>query len=330
MPHKARLRLSQAGIITLGAFLGIFLGWLAVRGVDWGRVRQAMSDFPLALLALAVAVLMVSSFLRALRWRLLWTTEKVSTLRLFLIENAGLGLNNISPIRVMDEAVELGILALRDRLPGGSIVATMMLCRIQDLAFTILFIAIAVATLPALLRFTPAIGLTGLYFIAWLAILLNLGRIIRRFPALRRLPGVASFESAIRSARLQKRRLAVSFALTWASWLLMTPLGWAIAEGVGISLPLYQLMFIVLGSIFFATAVPGLPSAVGTFEFAAVSLLDLFGVPREPAVTFSIILHAVLFIPPMAFTVIVLPREGVGSIKALLNLMRRGREARDD
>jgi uncharacterized protein (TIRG00374 family) len=328
MPHKARLRLSQAVLIVLGAFLGLFLGWLAIRGTDWARVTQALSEFPPALLALAVALLMASSFIRALRWRLLWTTERVSALRLFLIENAALGLNNISPIRALDEALELGILALRDRLPGGAIVATMMLCRIQDLAFTMLFVAVAVATLPPLLRFTPAIGLTGLYFVAWLVILLNLGRIARRFPRLRHLPVVASFERALSAIRGERRRLAASFALTWTYWLLLTPIGWAIAEGVGISLPFHQLMFTVLGSIFFATAVPGLPGAVGTFEFAAVSLLGLFGVPREPAVTFSIILHAVLFVPPTIITVIVLPREGAGSIKALLDLVRRGGEAR--
>jgi hypothetical protein len=46
MPRKARLSLSQAVLTVLGVFLGLFLGWLAIRGTDWARVTQALSDFP--------------------------------------------------------------------------------------------------------------------------------------------------------------------------------------------------------------------------------------------------------------------------------------------
>ena len=319
--------IKQASMVVLGAGLGIFLGWLAVRGTDWDRVRNALGDFPSAMLALALALLLLSFWLRAMRWRLLWTTHKVRTLRLFLVENAALGLNNISPIRALDEPLELGILVLRDRLPGGTVVATMVMSRMQDLAFTILFVAVAVASLPVLLRFTPAFAFGALWLVAWLAILLNLGRIVKRFPALGRLPGVASFEEALKDMWRRKRRVAMAFALTCSYWLLLAPIGWVIADGVGIDLALHKVMFTVLGSIFFATAVPGLPSAIGTFEFAVVSLLDLFGISQEPAITFAIIVHAVLFLPPTVFTIFVLPREGMGSIGALRSTLRRGREA---
>lgn len=318
----------QAALAASGVLLGALLGWLAFRGIDWGRVWPEIVQFPPRLLALALLILIASFYLRALRWRLLWTTEKVSTLRLFFVESAALGLNNLSPIRALDEPTIFGILAWRDRLPGGALVATMMACRIQDLAFTLLFIGISVAVLPVLLQFTPAIVLTSLYFIIWITIMLNLGRLVRRFPALRRIPGVDSFESAMTTIRAEKRRTTASFALTIAYWLLLAPLGWIIAVGVGIDLPFHQVMFAVLGSIFFATAVPGLPSAIGTFEFAVVSLLGLFGTPREPAITFSIILHAVLFVPPIMFAIVVLPREGAGSIGGLKDLIARGLQTR--
>jgi uncharacterized protein (TIRG00374 family) len=321
MHHHARQWLFRGSSVVLGIGLGLTLGWLAIRGTDWGKVGSALRDFPPLLLALAFALVLLSSYLRALRWRLFWTSEKVTTLRLFWVENAALGVNNLSPIRILDEPVQVGILFLRDRLPLASILATTLMCRIQDLAFTILFITVATLTLPSLLHLTPALVPTSLFFIGCLVLLLTLDRFVRRFPRLARLPWVASFVRAVHHIRAQKRRLAAAFGLTCLYWLILGPLGWVIAQGLGLDIPLYPVTVTVLGAIFFATAVPGLPGAIGTFEFAALSLLGLWEVPKEPALSFAIILHTVLQLPSIAIAALVLPREGVKSIKALRELM---------
>ena len=322
-------RLTQWGTLALGAFLGVLLGWIALRETDWGRVRDAMADFSLLALAGALALFLLSGYLRAQRWRLLWATEKVSALRLFWVENASLGLNNISPIRALDEPVAFGILVLRDRLPGGSIIATMLVSRIQDLAFTLLFTAVAIATLPELLRFTPAIILTSLFFIVWLFLMVNAKRIAPRFPQVRRIPGIMSLERSLVALQARKGRIAAAFGLTCAYWLVLGPLGWVIAQGAGIDLSFHKVLVTVLAAQFFATALPGLPGAIGSFEFAVVSLLDLWGIPTEPAViTFAIILHAVLFLPPTLASIVVLPREGLGSVGAIRSMMKRSQEAR--
>ena len=328
MPDKVRPWITQIALALLGVGLGLFLGWLAIRGTDWTRVKQAMGQFPPSMLILALVLLVISAYLRAARWRLLWITEKVSTLRLFWVENAALGLNNLSPVRALDEPVELGILTLRDRLPVGTVAATIVVSRILDLVFTLLFVTAAVASLPALLQFTPAIALTALYLFVWLLLLLNIRRIVEKFPGLRRLRWVTSFEDALAIVRLQRRRLIMSFGLTAVYWLILGPVGWAVAAGTGIDVAFHHVMFVVMGSIFFATAIPGLPGAIGTFEFAAVSLLAILGVPREDAVTFAIVLHVILVVPQTLVTIVVLPREGLGSIKALRELIRSSREAR--
>lgn len=314
--------------MAAGAALSLSLGWLAIRGTNWEEVRDALSASSPLMVAVAVALVLVSAWVRAVRWRLLWVKEKVSALRLFWIENAALGVNNFSPIRAMDEALEFGILTLRDRLPGSSVVATMMMCRVQDLAFTLLAITVATATTPVLLRLAPAIVPLSLLFVGWLAIIASLGRIVNRFPRLGRISAVASFAHAVDTLWSRKRRLAVTFSVTGTYWLLLGPAGWAVARSAGIELTFQQAMVTVLGAIFFATALPGLPGAVGTFEFAAVALMELWGVTRESAVTFSIILHAVLFLPPMVFSVVVLPREGLGSIRAFREMRQRALQAR--
>jgi uncharacterized protein (TIRG00374 family) len=309
-------------LCIMGMGFGLFLGRLALQGANWGEIRQALAGWPLWIIAVSVLLVLASSYLRGLRWSLLWTNPKVSALRLTLVENAALGLNNISPIRMFDEGLELGILTLRDQLPGGSVVATMVMCRIQDLAFTLTFIALALMFLPPLWSMAMVLVGTSLFFGGWLVILLNLELIARRFPLLRRIPGLSNFTAGVQALRKRKRRLLLTFSITAAYWLLLGPIGLLMAKGAGIDLPFHLLMVTVLGAIFFCTAIPGLPGAVGTFEFATVSLLELWDVPRSQALGFAIVLHAVLFLPMTAFTVAVLPREGLGSIRALRRILR--------
>ena len=315
----------QGSILLVGVAFSVVLGWLTVQGIEWDRVRDRVVEFPLPLLALALVLLAVSGYLRAVRWRVLWSKQRVSALRLFWVENAAIGLNNLSPVRALDEPLILGILTLRDKLPGGTVVATVVMTRVLDLAFSLVVIGIAVATLPVLLRYTPIIVGTSLYFVILIAVLLNLRRIIKRFPSLNQLPGVSGFLDAIHDLKLDWRRTGVALCFTIAYWLILGPIAWAIAGGVGLDIDPYRLIVTALGAIFFSTALPGLPGAIGTFEFATVTLLEFWGAPKEEALTFAIILHFILFVPPSIVAAVVLPREGIGSIAALRRLLNERR-----
>ena len=317
----------QGSILLVGVAFSVVLGWLTIQGIEWDRVRDRATGFPLPLLALALVLLAVSGYLRAVRWRVLWSKQRVSALRLFWVENAAIGLNNLSPVRALDEPLILGILTLRDRLPGGTVVATMVATRVLDLAFSLVVIGIAVATLPVLLRYMPIIAGTSLYFVILIAVLLNLRRIIKRFPWLNQLPGIAGFQEAIHALKLDWRRIGVALGFTIAYWLFLGPIAWTIAGGVGLDIDPYKLIVVAFGAIFFSTALPGLPGALGTFEFAAVTLLEFWGAPKEEALTFAIILHLILFVPPSLVTVVMLPREGIGSIAALRRLLSKRRQS---
>ena len=322
--------LPQTALGLLGAVLGLFLGALAIQGTHWQEVRDSLRGWsPLAVI-LSVGLVVASSYLRGLRWSLLWTTRKVSALRLMLIENAAIGLNNISPVRFFDEGLELGILTLRDRLPGGPLLVTMMMSRIQDLAFTLSFILVSLAFLPRLWQYTPVVLGAVLFFAGWMAMALSFSRVVRRYPVLLRIPWLSSFEEGIRGLWTRRRRLAVTFAVTAAYWLLLVPVGMLLANETQINLPFHLIMVTVLGAIFFSTSVPGLPGALGTFEFAVVSLLGLWDVPKEQALSFALVLHAVLFLPITAFTVVVLPREGIGSIRAIREILRARHQVRGE
>ena len=146
--------------------------------------------------------------------------------------------------------------------------------------------------------------------------------VVQRFPVFRRIPGVSSFQLTIKALWGMPKKLSVTFTLTGAYWLMLVPVGVLFAREAGITLPFYLIMVTVMGAIFFSTSVPGLPGAVGTFEFAVVNLLNLWDVPQEASLSFAIALHAVLFLPITAFTFFVLPREGFLSFRAARELFR--------
>lgn len=321
----SRRRSGRVGLALLGVVLGLYLGYLAVSGVRWDEVRNSLTGWPAWIVVAAVASVLLSSYLRGLRWSMLWSTPAVSGFRLMVVENAALGLNNLSPVRMFDEALELGILTLRDRLPGGQVIATMMMSRVQDLAFTLTFIALALLFIPRLWQYAPVLFGAVAFFGAWVLIILNFRVAVRLIPSLSSLPGATVFEGTMRALWRDPRRLARSFLLTASYWLLLAPAGMLLAHGAHIALPPHVVLVVVLGAIFFATSVPGLPGAVGTFEFAVVSLLSLWEVPREQALAFAVALHAVLYLPITAFAVVVLPREGLGSLRAIRELMESRR-----
>ena len=118
----------------------------------------------------------------------------------------------------------------------------------------------------------------------------------------------------------------MAFLLSLFQAVLIGLSGWMVAQATHISLSMPTMIVITLGITFFSSTVPGLPMALGTFEFAAVSMLALWGVDREQAIAFALILHAVLFVPPIIFAMFFLPREGLLSARELKSLTVRTRK----
>ena len=299
-------------LVPFGFTLGGFFLYLTIRGIDWAEVREQLADTALTAVAGSVAIMLFSSFLRAYRWRLMWTSERVTTWRLFSVEMSALGLNNFAPVRLMDEPAVLTMLTLRDKHPAPIVVATIVMTRVQDIMFTMVFATGSIAFEPQIARLAgPAVYLSGI-LIVFFVLLLNLGRIARRFAFLGKIPGLLTYEQTVNEAMRRKKEVAVTGALTIIYSLMLGPCAWVLAQGMGVEISIFQATIVALGSIFFATSLPGLPGAVGTFELAVVAILAIWDVPRELAIGFGLILHLVLLGPTTLFALVVLPREGIG------------------
>ena len=334
--------LKSFGPSALGIAASIVLGWLVIRGLDWGDVIDSFQGVSVPLVALAFVVFLLASVLRAIRWQMLFTEKRVSTMRLFIVQNEGIGLNNLVPVRIASELAQLTVLSLRDGVRVSTAVATLGMERVLDLVASASILAAAFFGLafffeePEMEVFTPVI--VGLLIISVVAVVVvpvvawggsGAAVVLKRLPFLAEM--LASLSQALKDLGRSPGRLASASALTLLYWILVGITAWLVAQAVDVQISPIVATLVILGSIFFATSVPGAPSAIGTFEFAVVGVLRVLGLVNEDneaaAFGFAVITHAVFFLPSTVIAAVFLPREGLGSIRTVRRTLFKSAES---
>ena len=307
----------------LGIIASLGLGWLALQGLDWDQVLDALRDLPLYLIALALGIFLLSNFAGAYRWKLLFLKEEISVYRLFLVENMGLGLNNLLPIRIASEAAQFTILTLRDGISRGAALATLGMTRVIDIWASTLLLAISLPFVPGaghLARYAAGAFIFSLLLLA-LILFLAWGR--RGLPIVGRLPLLGTLAIALGELEQRKTRLMASILVSVGKWIILGISGWVVALGMDIPLSLPQVVLVVLATIFVATSLPSLPGAIGTFEAAMIYVTGLFDVDKNQAFLYALVMHVLFFLPPIFFAAVFLPREGLGSLQEFLARIRQ-------
>ena len=323
MSHEDDLRSRVLTLvrIAVGIAASAGLGWLAARGLDWGLVAEAFGSVSLPLVALAIVVFMAASYLRAARWKVLFVNDEISTNRLFLIQNVGIGLNNVMPVRIASEVSQLAILSLKDGVRPSVALATLGMERVLDVVASTLILAVAFFIVPEMQSFALYVwGALGLSVVC-IALVRILAWGNTGMPWIERVPGLTAFTTAVRDLERHPLRLIVSMTMSIGYWLTVGLTAWILASAIDLPITVTTATLVIMGTIFFATAVPAAPAAIGTFEFAIVYVLEFFGVNRESGFGFAVITHLVFFLPPTLMAAVFLPREGLGSFSRLRSLM---------
>ena len=294
------------------------LGWLAGRGLHWDEVLDASRELSAPWMLLALAVFIFSNLCRSYRWRILFVSERISTPRLFVIENIGLGVNNLLPVRVASEAVQYTLLTVRDRITSGAALATLGMTRIMDIWASTLLLALGILFGLGGGQLTRYAAGALMFSLLLLLLVIVLARSGGGPSLLRRVKVIASFANSIAELERHKKRLLASVLVSLATWVCLGVCGWIVALDMGIPLTLPQAVLVVLATIFFATSAPSLPAGIGTFEFAMITAMDLFfGIDKNVAFPYALVMHILLFLPPMMFAGILLPREGISLFSGL-------------
>jgi len=283
------------------AWLGLVVSVVALAGFGWWASRQEAPRIPtsaeaLGELGLAVLVYALATVARGWRWHVLLRRSGVEhhALDAYLLVPVCYMGNTILPARG-GEVLRMVLLAnrspARKREVGGAIIAE----RLLDAAL--------LAGLFALLTFAGAGGTAGTDAFAWLAVGGLAAGVaggavalrMRHHPRLRAL--VERVRPIVRASVLLLRPVGLVLMLTTAGvWTLEGVVFGLVGRSLGIDLGLLDGLFLVVLASFFSL-VPAAPGYVGTFDAAVVFGLKAIGVTGGVAVSFALVVRAVIFIP---------------------------------
>jgi glycosyltransferase 2 family protein len=301
---------------ALGAALGAFFLWLALRNVSLGEIAATLRGASLPAFGAFVLMQLGSLGLRAVRWRILVRPlADVPARRLLPPLAIGFMVNFLLPGRA-GEIARAWLLGRREGVSASATFATVVVERLFDGLAVICFLAPAPFLLGAgdavlLARVRWGALLLPVAYVVLLAALLLLGHhrlalasFLSRHPIVQGRPllarGVHLVErfcgglSVLRSWRAVAGTVAFSLAI----W------GWAalsnalMMRAIGLDLPGYAPFFLlVLQGVGVLIPTPGF---VGPFQYAHVVALGVYGVPEAKALSLALLIHAGLFVAVLA------------------------------
>jgi uncharacterized protein (TIRG00374 family) len=306
--------------LGLGTVASVGLAYVAVNSLAWGEVADTFRHFPVDYALLSTVPLIAAMGMRAARWSVLLQHEGVSFPHVFITQNAGIGLNNMLPVRVGSEALQLGLITRRYKVPLAPALASLVGGNVLDIFATGILMAIGVVLVPGLRDGAISIQLFGAVIMLTVSLLVLLG-VSRGMNSIPIAGQIAFFRRVIGSLselRGHPKWLALSFAATFTHWFLMGVSGWILAEGLGIDTDPLTMATLLVAATFFTSAMLSLPGGAGTYHFAIVAMLTAMGADGEVAFSFAMVMHVMIFLPPMLIALAVMFRAGTGA------LMHRG------
>lgn len=297
--------------VALGTALSLLFLWLAFRDVPLADVLSVFQRARYRFVAVALGLVLVSPLLRAARWRLLFHPDQhgLGLPRLSELLLIGQMLNILVPARLG----ELARIYLMGQLEGRSRARTLGTIAVEKALDALMLFLLALliplfVTLPTWFR-DARLSLAGLV-LALFAVTLLLAHqqawvvgIVGRLSRI--LPG--NWQERVEQAaghalcRLDVLR-DVSVNLRLQAWSLTVLLNsmltnYAIFRALGMELSFAAALFL-LAVLEVGVAVPSAPGKLGVFHYLCVLALGVFGVAKEPAIAYAVLLHVIAFLPP--------------------------------
>lgn len=274
------------------------VGYWVLRDLEWDALSGQFTDFPLRYALASLLIFTMAMALRAYRWQVLFIRERLPLHQLLLVQNAGIGLNNLSPVRIVGEVTQYVLLTLRYQVKRETAAATLGMQRVLDLVIGALLLGVGLMLLPGMRGFTfYVLGAGVLAVVSLLAVPTIIWYGSR--PGRSRMSLLAATSGMLRELLQARLKLTYSCLLTLSYWLMLGTAAWVLAYGMGIEISVLVATLLVIGTLTFVSLVPSLPASVGTFEFAVYYLLTAFGVGAVEALGFAVVIHAILFLPPI-------------------------------
>jgi len=295
----------RAWQIVLGVLVSALTLYLAVRHVDLAQVGQALRAARSGWVGLALLSVAVSILAKAYRWKLL--LPDVPFRRLLLALLAGAMLNYYLPARLGDFSR-----AYAAGEPGGGrarALGSVALEKIFDLvAYAMLFVLLLL--LMPLPGWVSQSGLTAVLaalvgVAATILVAYQRGSFLKLFerwlskfpPSWQRFAGSRLQAGLDSLAALQGTRALVGLSF-WSAliWLAALATNQLVLQALDLRLP-WTASLLVLVVLQVGITLPSVPGRIGIFEYLCILSLAVFSVAQAQALTYGILLHAVVLLP---------------------------------
>jgi hypothetical protein len=214
--------------------------------------------------------------------------------------------NYVLPARA-GEVLRSGAINLKTGLPLAFVLATAATERMIDAAVLVAVVSVSISRLhrlpewiaPALTSMAAAAagGVVALFLLSRMGRLPEgLYRLLRLSPSARRRVDLALEDLKLGLRALQRGRPALAFfGLTAVLWCSDAAGTLVAARAFDIVLP-FTGAIVYVGALGLSSAIPSAPGYVGMYQFAAVTILPLYGASRSAAFAFSVATHALNFV----------------------------------
>ena len=300
---------------------GFFL-YLAFRNVPFADLGSALGRFDARLLLPAVTISFLLMIMRAWRWQLeLRPLEHVGLGRLWVVCSVAYMAINLLPVR-LGEVVRPWLLSRRARVSISNVVGNLVVEKTMDSISILFYILVGLLTatdLPPWVRrgaWFPAIAavlLAGVVVLLWLKGEPFVDRWVVHYLPERFGGGLKRVTRAIIDGMrvLPDGRLLLSvFVVSIALWFLPILSSYVIIRAFNFNVP-FNAALIVFIFIGFGTALPNAPGMIGTYQYACVLALGLFGVTQADALAYGLVLNALQLVSIVAQGVIAYPFAGI-------------------
>lgn len=290
--------------------LGIFLLWLSAHNLspeNRQHLARALKNANYWLVLPAMALLMISHYIRALRWKILIRPlgYRPSVVNTFFATILGYFFNLMVPR--LGEVMKCTILARHEKIPADKLIGTMVTERIFDFICLVLIIVITVfiqfdtihhyasAQLSSLLydeqgrfklyKIATILGLliTAAIVLAWFARIFAASKFIRKVKRISK--GIWTGITSIRHLKNKWLFLLYTFSI-WMLYLLSIHIGFYTMEAV--SHLGFKASFSILS--FGSLAMLATQGGIGAYQYTIQKLLPLYAVAEGPALGFGWVL----------------------------------------
>ena len=294
----------------LGAGISALFLVVALRNLHLSDVWATLRTAHYGWLIPGVVVYFLGVWARTWRWDyLLRPMKRVPLRRLFPVVVIGYMGNNVYPARA-GEVIRAYVLRQREGVSISASLATIIVERVFDGLVMLIFVFIGLPFTPMPVWLQWMVVAASLFFFGALAVFMILAAKIEwaeatyRWAIDRIVPsrfrgsarGFADrFMVGLHSLR-SGRDVLMLFVTSIVIWLAETVKYWFVMHAFDFSVPFWVLM-LMNGIVNLATTIPSSPGYVGTFDAPGIEILTIFGVPRSLAASYTLILHAALWLP---------------------------------